>query len=154
MELKEQIDLLEKKFENIDSKIEQLIKTKEQSKQLLTENDFIVHLDLSVYEMELLEDFNDIKELDEKDIKRLMRLNELLHKKYKWINRINKSIMFKHSNDYKVVNKNSIALLKAFDKEDNDRANVIINCYIDDRHPPITLETLGVEDEKGNNKDK
>ena len=149
MSISEQIKTLVNKFNNIDSKIEQLIQETQNQKKLLKEIDFIKYLGLSVSDMDLIEEYNDIGGISEEEIKTLMNLNDTLQKKLKWIDRVNEGIILENSHDWKVVNKNTIQYLLNSKKTKNERNNVIINCYVDTTKPSLTLEKLGIEKERG-----
>ncbi len=134
------ISRLETKFKDIDIKIKQLL-DKNQYKSLLTKIDFIKALDITIEEYDLLQDYNNIRELSENDIKRLMNLNERLEQKYKYIDLINEKIIMTCS-DWKIVNKNAITYILNKDKNKQEKQNVIINVYLDETGTPLSLEDI------------
>ena len=134
------ISRLETKFKDIDIKIKQLL-DKNQYKSLLTKIDFIKALDITIEEYDLLQDYNNIRELSENDIKRLMNLNERLEQKYKYIDLINEKIIMTCS-DWKIVNKNAITYILNKDKNKQEKQNVIINVYLDETGKPLSLEDI------------
>ncbi len=138
--MKDIISRLETKFKDIDTKIEQLL-AKNQYKALLTKIDFIKALDISIEEYDLLQDYNNIKELSEEEIKRLISLNERLEQKYKYIDLINEKIIMTCS-DWRIVNKNAITYILNKDKNKQEKQNVIINVYLDETGTPLTMEQI------------
>lgn len=135
----ELIESLERKFNDIDNKIKTMLDKKQQ--QLLSKVDFIKALDISIPEYDLLQDYNNIRELSEQDIKRIIALNDLLQQKYKYIDLLNEKLILTCS-DWKVVNKNSITYILNKDKTKQEKSNVIINVYFDDKSNKIMLDKI------------
>lgn len=145
-----QIEEIEEKFKSVDKKIEDLIKNCKNKKEFLKEFDFYKALDLTINDVNLLLDYNDLTGLKEIDIKRLMRLNDILEKQYKWIDKINEAIILENPSNWKIVNRNILSYFQNKNKNKQDKQNVVINVYVDKSKEDINLETIGVENEKIN----
>lgn len=148
-EIIKKIEKIEKKFGDVDKKIEALIGTCKNKKEFLKEFDFYKALDLTIDDVNLLLDYNDLIDLKESEIKRLMKLNDILEKQYKWIDKINEAIILENPSNYKIVNRNILSYFQNKNKNKQDKQNVVINVYVDKSKEDINLEKIGVE--KNNN---
>lgn len=137
-----QIEDIENKFNNLEDKIQVLVDNIQQQKQFMEEFDFYKTLGLTVKDVNLLLDYSNIDILKEEDIKRIMVLNNKLNQQYKWIDKINEAIIYKHGTNWKIVGRNQIQYLLNKNKNKNEKQNVIVNIHLENKKDAITLNKL------------
>lgn len=141
-EVLKHLEEIENKFNNLEDKIQVLVDNIQQQKQFMEEFDFYKALGLTVKDVNLLLDYSNIDILKEEDIKRIIVLNNKLNQQYKWIDKINEAIIYKHGTNWKIVGRNQIQYLLNKNKNKNEKQNVIVNIHLENKKDAITLNKL------------